>query len=56
MYRVWIVAGLVLLVLIWNFFVKTITVLVIVLVIGGSIWGWWKIRRLRKAMRRLPDA
>jgi len=52
MYRLWIVAGLVLLVLIWFFFVRTMAVLVI----GGGIWGWWKIRRLRKAMRRPPDA
>ena len=55
MYRLWIVAGVVLFALIWHFFIKGIIVLVLVLVIGGAIWAWWEFRKLRKAMRKTPD-
>ncbi len=55
MYRLWIVAGVVLFALIWNFFIKGIIVLVLVLVIGGAIWAWWEFRKLRKAMRKTPE-
>ncbi len=56
MFRVWIVGGLVLLVLIWNLFIKAMIVLVIALVIGGGIWGYWEIRHIRKATRKPPGA
>ncbi len=55
MFRLWIALGAVLLLLIWNLFIKTVMVLVLVLVIGGGIWVWWEVRRLRKAMRTPPD-
>ena len=54
MFRLWIVVGAVLFFLIWNFFVKTMIVLVLVLAIGGGIWMWWELR-LRKATRKAPD-
>ncbi len=55
MYRLWIVVGLVLFAFVWNYFIKAIMVLVIVLVVGGGIWAWWEFRKLRKAMRKAPD-
>lgn len=55
MFRLWLIVGAVLFALIWNFFIKTMMVLVIVLVIGGGIWAWWEFRQLRKAMRKPPD-
>ena len=54
MYRLWIVVGLVLFALIWNYFIKAIIVLVLVLVIGGGIWVWWEFRKLR-TKRKAPD-
>ncbi len=52
MFRLWIAVGAVLFVVIWNFLIKTMIVLVLVLAIVGGIWAWWEFRR--KAMRKPP--
>ena len=54
MFRLWIIAGAVLFLVLWNVFIKTVLVLVLVLVGGGAVWGWWEIRQLKKAMRTPP--
>lgn len=46
-----VAAGLVLL---WLIFARTMTLLIILVVIVGAVWGWWEIRELRKAMRTPP--
>ncbi len=60
MLRLWTVAGAllffaVLFFLIWNFFIKATAVLALVLIVGAGIWGWWEIRRRRKAIRTPQD-
>ena len=56
MTRIWMGVGVVVLLILWWVFARTIALLVIVLVVAAGVWGWWEVRALKKAIKAPPDS
>ena len=56
MQRIWPVAAMVAVVLIWWLIFQVVVVGVVLAAIIAGVWIWWEIHALRKAMRTPPGA